>query len=588
MKKIGIKCTAVMLVLAVIMSCVPIIGFAKEVKSGTCGDNLTWELDDEGTLTVSGTGDMENYGGNYINPAPWYSQNITKIVINEGVTGIGDYAFCDVNNSSSIELPNSLERIGKGAFFFCRLTSIDIPSNVTSISDDAFEYCTGLESINVSEENKNYSSVDGVLFNKDKTTLISYGHYKTGDNYIIPSTVKKINSSAFFGNINLKSVEIPNSVTEIADKAFNYCSLTSVEIPNSVKLIGEMAFADCDLTSIELPNSLEVISRGTFSGCEKLESVKLPTSITAIEISLFSGCCSLTDVVIPNNIKSIGNYAFSDCSKLENIKIPESVTTIGESAFSGCVDLANVELTNGLQEIGKSVFGSCKSLVSIKLPDSVTKIGESAFSSCFKLFNINIPDSVTLMGENAFGNCMNLKNVKVSNGITAIRKNTFSGCTMLERVEIPTSMTEIDETAFAGCITLTDIYYLGTEEQWNDIITDTSNKYLTNATIHYNQKIIYSMKILDPYKTQLSAEASKTGDMVTVTVTLNDETTINTDNIVVLAGQFSDGAFTSATELKPTAEGMKITYTGDVKSDDYSLFIWENYNGVYKPITEKI
>lgn len=560
MRKIGIKCMAVMLVLAVIMSCVPIIGFAEELASGTCGDNLTWVIDDEGTLTVSGTGDMENYDEK--NVAPWNLAGVEKVVIKDGVTSIGDYAFYNVSISSGIELPDSLERIGKGAFGYCyaSFANIDIPSNVTSISDDAFEFLSNVKAINVAEENKNYSSADGVLFNKDKTKLMRYAPGKSDESYVIPSTVEKINSGAFLDNGNLKSIEIPNSITAIEDRTFYGCGLISVKIPNSVKSIGEMAFAKCDLTSIELSNNVEIIREGTFNGCERL-----------------------TDVVIPNNIKSIGNYAFSDCSKLENIKIPENVTTIGESAFSDCKSLVNVELTNGLQEIGKNTFKACNGLKNIEIPNSVTIIGYGAFYECKNLKSVKLSDGITTIENVVFNECTQLEKIEIPNGVTLIKRYAFQDCWNLKDVTIPNSVTEIEERAFDVCENLKNIYYLGTEKEWNNICLS-SNDFPEDIQIYYRTIV----NILDPYKTQLSAEASKTGDTVTVTVTLNDETTINTDNIVVLAGQFSDGAFTSATELKPTAEGMKITYTGDVKSDDYSLFIWENYNGVYKPITEKI
>ena len=246
MKKIGIKCTAVMLVLAVIMSCVPIIGFAEELASGTCGDNLTWTVDSEGIMTISGTGDMYNYDEK--NVAPWNLAEVEKVVIKDGVASIGDYAFYNVSISSGIELPDSLERIGKGAFGYCyaSFANIDIPSNVTSISDDAFEFLSNVKAINVAEENKNYSSADGVLFNKDKTKLMRYAPGKSDESYVIPSTVEKINSGAFLDNGNLKSIEIPNSITAIEDRTFYGCGLISVKIPNSVKSIGEMAFAKCD------------------------------------------------------------------------------------------------------------------------------------------------------------------------------------------------------------------------------------------------------------------------------------------------------------------------------------------------------
>ena len=257
--------------------------------SGTCGaqgDNLTWTLSCDSVLTISGTGDM---GDN----ASWlsdYKEQVNAVIIADGVTSIGRYAF---QNCSS-------------------LTSVTIPNSVTSIGIGAFSVCSGLTSINVASDNSNYCSVDGVLFNKDKTTLIQYPRGKQG------------------------AYTIPNSVTSIGDDAFSGCSgLTSVTIPNSVTSIGEEAFVSCTgLTSVTIGNSVTSIGESAFYGCTGLTSVTIPNSVTSIGGSAFSGCSGLTSVTIGNSITSIGMSAFYRCTGLTSITC-EAITppTLGSDVF---------------------------------------------------------------------------------------------------------------------------------------------------------------------------------------------------------------------------------------------------------------
>ena len=337
-----------------------------ELTSGTCGPNLTWDLTD-GILTISGTGDMTDFS--YPDCGPWYSlsSSITSVVINDGVTSIGDYAFYScanltsvtIGNSvtsiggkafsscsslTSVTIPNSVEIIGGEAFSSCSsLTSMTIGNSVTSIGYEVFNHCTNLVSINVENGNQNFSSEDGVLLNKQKTTIIKYPQGRQG------------------------AYTIPNSVTEIGDLAFLSCEgLTSVIIPNSVTRIGVSAF----------------------QYCKNLVSVTLPNSVTSIGSSAFSGCSSLTSVSIGNSVTSIGNSAFSGCSSLTSVIIPNSVTSIGYDAFYRCYSLASVSIGNSVTSIGSSAFFECISLTSVTIPNSVTSIGDYAFEQCSSLTNI--------------------------------------------------------------------------------------------------------------------------------------------------------------------------------------------------------
>ncbi len=277
------------------------------VDSGTCGDNITWMVDSEGTLTISGTGEMWNYNGyEVVSDAPWRFCTYTKVIIKDGVTSIGDCAFYlgveDDHGLSSIEIPDSVERIGKYAFFHCReLKSINLPYGIKKIDDYAF-YCSGLAgidipasvedigigvfagscsysiienigNINVDAENQKYCSINGSLFNKEQTELIAYGEDRLS--YTIPNSVNTIGACAFAGCQSITNIAIPNSVNIIEDCAFAHCrSITNITIPNSVNIIEDCAFADCSsITNITIPNSINSIGEDLFLYCDNLRDI---------------------------------------------------------------------------------------------------------------------------------------------------------------------------------------------------------------------------------------------------------------------------------------------------------------------------
>ena len=386
--------------------------------------------------------------------------SLTSITIPNGVTSIGYYAFSKCSNLTSITIPNGVKSIGNSAFYGCTsLTSITIPNSVTSIGEYAFDGCTSLTAINVNTGNKNYTSVNGVLFNKDKTELICYPAGKTDKSYNIPDSVTSIGEYAFDGCTSLANITIPDGMTEIGKYAFDGCkSLTSITIPDGVTSIGESAFEDCSsLTSVTIPNSVTSIGYRAFEYCTSLTNVAIPNSVTEIGSSAFSRCTSLKSITIPNSVTSIGESAFEDCSSLTNITIPNSVTEICGSAFEDCSSLTNITIPNSVTKIGWYAFKGCTSLTSITIPDSVTSIGESAFEDCSSLTNITIPDSVTGIGDSAFSGCTSLTSITIPDGVTEIDGSAFEDCTSLTSITIPNGVTSIGSWAFSGCSSLTAI-----------------------------------------------------------------------------------------------------------------------------------
>ena len=289
---------------------------------------------------------------------------------------------------------------------------------MTSISYSAFNGCTSLTTIDVEIGNNNYTSVNGVLFNKNKTELICYPSEKVDKSYTIPNSVTEISWSAFHDCTSLTNITIPNSVTYIDNFAFSGCtSLTAIDIAtdneyytsvNGVLFNKDKTELRCYPAgktdkSYNIPDGVTSIGYYAFYGCTSLTSITIPNGVTSIDWFAFSGCTSLKSITIPNGVTSIDWLAFFDCTSLTSITIPDSVTCIEWYAFQGCTSLTSIKIPDSVTEIGSSAFSGCKSLTSITIPNSVTSIGEFAFYDCTSLTSITIPNSVTSIGSNAFG-----------------------------------------------------------------------------------------------------------------------------------------------------------------------------------------
>ncbi len=535
MKKrfLSILLTAVLLLCAVPLGLglVDTAYAAETVDSGTCGDNVTWRLSDDGTLTISGTGAMEDYD---IYDAPWYSfrSQVKSVIFGEGVTRIGISAFKNCDALTSVTIPNGVSSIGEYAFSDCdSLASVTIPGSVTKIGGSVFYDCDALTDIYYDGYGIDWLKVDGSLssltgytvhFKEDlygkgtcgvnanwvmtadgTLTISGTGRISNYDydysNYapwyacreyiksvVIESGVTGIGNCAFHGCSALTSVTIPNTVTAIGDEAFRNCkALTSVTIPNSVTTIGDGAFSYCEaLTGMTIPGSVKTISGRAFSGCTSLRSVTIPNGVTVIDESLFYGCTSLTSVTIPKSVTSIGWSAFFRCSSLKSVNIPSSVTSIDSYAFEGCTSLTSVTIPNSVTAIYGNAFSGCISLTSVTIPNSVTAIYGNAFSGCTSLTNLTIPDSVTTIGSGAFKDCSALTEIRLPSALKDIKPETFSNCVKLSSVTIPKRVCYIYQDAFRSCDSLADVYYGGTEADWAKITMEDGNGDLTNAALH--------------------------------------------------------------------------------------------------------
>ena len=406
------------------------------IADGTCGNNLTWTLDEEGTLTISGTGEMRGYS----NKDSYKEYTIKKVIISSGVTSIGDFAFSMCDSLTSVTIPSSVTNIGIYAFFSCSsLTSVTIPNGVVYIGMAAFSKCKNLNSIIVESGNPNYSSIDGVLFNNKLTTIIAYPGGREG------------------------SYSIPKSVTYIGLYAFNGCSsLTSVIIPRCVTEIGSYAFSGCSsLTSVTIPSGVSYIWEHTFDGCSSLTSVTIPSSVTNIDSYAFSECSSLISVIVPGSVKSIGDYVFNGCSNLTSVTISDGVTSIGSYSFKKCSNLEGVTIPSSVTDIGSCALYECSSLTNVIIPNSITSIGNGTFCYCSSLTNVTIPSSVTDIENNAFFKCSSLTSVTIPSSVTNIGDYAFFSCSSLTSVTIPSSVMDIGSYAFYECSSLRTVYFDG-------------------------------------------------------------------------------------------------------------------------------
>ncbi len=527
-KKRSFRLLTVALCILMLFSVVPLTAFAA-TYSGTCGDwgdNIAWELDEEGVLTLKGSGDMASYS--YSGEIPWnelgVANSIKSIIVGEGITSIGDYAFYYCKNAASVSLPSTLKKIGAYSFNSTGLTEVTIPESVTEISQNAFSYA-------------------------DKLIKVT-----------LPSSLTKLENSVFSGCSSLTTVNIPESLTSVGSYAFSGTAIESIVLPETVTELGDGAFSRCTkLTSVNIPDGITEIGMFTFSDCKALTSLHIPASVEKMYAYVFEGCFSLKtltvdeenqyfksvdDVIynkdmttlilyapkkectafdVPSTVKIIDSYAFQSAglktvtlpdelneigyaafikSSVESIKIPASVTKLGSLVFSKCNSLTSVVFEDGItiKEIPYSAFSSSSALESIEIPKSVEVIESVAFSYCTNLKNVSISDKITKVGNDAFRNTALLKSMSYSNGVKyldgwavdlkygveniTIKEGTkgladgfFNFDSVIKTISLPASLQYVGEQSF-----------LSSENIISVTVADNNNYYSSLDGILYNKE----------------------------------------------------------------------------------------------------
>jgi len=469
-KRSGLVLTFVLILVGALLLLPEKAAAADTVLSGSCGENVTFVLDSEGTLTLSGEGPMENYQIFLMSDfkyAPWmeHRDSVIRIVVEEGITSLGDYAFQRHTNVTEISLPESLTRIGVGAFNFCgNLTSIYIPPKVDFIGHLAFDATNNLKDVYISDMNA-WLNIDF------EPQLGAFG-----------------GRTQYFAKAN------------------------PLWAADNLYLNGE----------------------------------------------------PVTEVVIPEGITTLSPYVLS-ISTLEKVVIPEGVTSIGENAFRG------------------------SSLKEITLPHGVTSIGSWAFVDCKKLQSVEIPDTITQIDSLAFGYCDGLREITIPAGVKKLERNVFHSCDNLAAVTVSETLLSVGQNAFSGCYNLEDVYYYGSEEQWEALKknTDPSNEYFLDATVHIKDQPLVVLSDIPSMNIEI-------GDTITLSAGVRvDQNTFenaagitfqlaNGSNLDVVNSGTEDGLFfvefkgtyvgTTYVTFYDSISGQKVTVAITVSENNYFTY----------------
>ncbi|MBR2589432.1 MAG: leucine-rich repeat protein, partial [Clostridia bacterium] len=416
-------------------------------ESGACGENAVYRYNPRtGVLTIYGSGNTDDFTSTNM---PWYDDkaDIKAVVVENGITGIGENAFWQFKNIESVTLGDTLESIGKYAFSGCeKIESMDLPNSLTSIGGQAFGNCVSLESI------------------------------------VIPSGVTSLATSTFASCTALTTVTLPTTLTKIGAAAFSRCyNLQTVNYDGTQDDWNAIEILDSNDSLLAVkPQTIDIIRTGM---CGENVSYILNETTGLLTIS--------------------GTGAMYDYDLLQN-----------PSPFNNNAKVTEIVVENGVSAIGNDAFTQLRNLKTVSLPDTVTSLGDDAFSFCFALSDINIPESVQSIGSSAFSACYALTSFTVPKGVKTLGKSTFWYCDHLQSVALPESLESVSDNAFVYCSALTDVYYEGSQDDWNTIsVSQTGNDPLLAATMHYDvgnfAAIRYRAPLLSGVNTLLTLKNDK-------------------------------------------------------------------------------
>lgn len=474
-------------------------------QSGTTGA-CTWTLVN-GILTISGSGNMANYSSYNID-RPWGVQ-ITKVIIESGVTGIGNYAFKGCSRLTEVQIANSVTRIGAGAFNGTAIETLSIGTGVTYIGAGAFENIASLTTVTVAAGNTVYKSSGNCLIEIATHTLI-----RGSKNAVIPTdgSVTAIGERAFYGCTALTSITIPTAVTYIGAEAFMGCAgLTSVALGTGVKTVSAYAFSGCtSLATVSGGSNVSYIGVKAFDETVWLDAQSGTNGVVYLGKVAYIYIGGSQAVSIQSGTVSISPYAFKD-SAVTSITLPGGFLKIGDNAFENCTALAGISLGSSLTGIGVWAFKGCSALTSVSLPSSLTSIGYGAFSGS-GLTAVVIPANVIYIEGETFMGCTDLKTVDIKSEIAGIGAYAFNGCKKLTEIVLSDALATIGYGAFEGCLKLKNVYYYGWQDDKALIVIDDANEYLTSASWTYG----YEPQVVSASGTTGSVSYSVSGTTLTI------------------------------------------------------------------------
>ena len=473
-------------------------------------EDLEFTLLEDGKSYAVGA-KSENVSADIVIPATYEGLPVTKI------KGMGFRG----NKIRTLYIPEGVTAIEQEAIYWCEnLQTLFIPSTVHSIAMWAIEDCPKL-SITVSDKSTCFSSLNGALFDKNKTKIIRAPHYI--ESFVFPKTVTRIYPEAFFTCKNLKSIVIPEGVTSIGEAAFAGSGLVEVKISKTVESIDGRAFSHCeslknvdfcydgkssesrltniwseafswcrDLQEVKLPDHVKIVDEEAFEDCIDVKSLYLGKELVTIGKEAFNYMSSIKEVALPKTVESIGETPFEKCSELKSILVeegnpyfssfdgalydkskttlircPEAKTSISfpntlknfEKAACRNAALTSVTIPNSVESLSKFAFDSCKSLATVTFPKTLTSIAELAFNECSALTSITIDSNIETIGRSAFSDCRSLISVEIKDGVSIVDYGAFDGCDSLTSISFPDSVEEVGYNCFWGCYALRSVAF---------------------------------------------------------------------------------------------------------------------------------
>lgn len=541
---------------------------AQAAYYGNIGANITATLVDS-VLTISGSGNTYSYGSEN-GSKPWGSARLSvkEIIVEEGITGLGDSLFYDCENVEKITLPSTLNYVENRAFYDCRalnsvyitdmeawynidfsylanplsygadlylngelVTQVVIPENTERINDYVFTGCDSITSITIPDSvteigqdafyNTGYYNnaenwEDGILYIDD--CLIATNEWECPSNIVVKDGIRVIADWAFEYNNCISTVSLPDSLTHIGDYAFNSSYITNVQFGNGLKRLGEYAFSFSKIRQIVLPNSINKIENSTFFECINLESVTIPEGIKEIGSGAFENCTQLKAITIPASVEKIGGRAFAHCFEMNDITILGEPIGVSYENFEFAGYMENKEnYENGLLYCGKVLikagwadsYGTPQIVPSgaIEIKDGTVGIGENAFRNCNEVTSVKIPDSIKYIDTAAFYNCSGITSIKIPDGIEKLGGSVFYGCTSLEDITIPEKAGYMFANAFYNTA-----YYNNTDNWQNGVL------YLGKFLLDADDSVAVNYEVADGTRWILDGAFSMSNQTVSIMI----------------------------------------------------------------------